>query len=664
MTATLIAPLEEVAERERWQRIEREERRAAFTAIQSLDIAAWAREHLMISPEENDGRKEKYDPDLMPWHPPIWDAMGSLEVRKVIGVLPAQVGGKTTLMKGDAGARIQNRPGPIIWGVPRDTKDVKTWSKDRIDPMLRDVECLRALVSDDTRDKNNTIARKQFPGGYLAVVGMTQSADLQARPVAIIRIDELDQIKRDAGRQGSPLRQLSTRMKKFIHRNLAAFSTPTNEGDSPIMEEYETTDQGKWNVPCPLCKYMQVLRFGSKELRWGLKWNDGNPETAHYVCENCLQPFGEHHKRTMNAAGRFIADFPERTTDRGFWMNALVGMFDGSRWPILIKEFLEAKNSYLKLKQFINTVLCETFNDKTTKLEAHVMSGRLEKYAAEVPHGAAVLVRAVDTMDDRLEMGVFAFGAGRETWPIDYEYLPGNPSTPVPWRLLDKAREKVYRHASGRPLRPIVCFVDKLGHNSLHVDAWTKAHQYDAEPAFSIHGDGRENHPILGQPVWNKHTRQTTYAIGTWAAKYEILKRLNEILPPDGAMRELPTKDPGAPMKRQWVDPMRRVPGYFHLPDADWFTLEQLKQLTDGEKLIEEPMRGRLVKKWVVGYANHYLDLAVYALAGLYRLGPRVVLEQLGIMADALSGDWDGRELPPETGRRRRRVRSSGVQVT
>jgi phage terminase large subunit GpA-like protein len=633
----LDAPLERAVRQ--CDRIDQDERRRAFAPLRRLVTSAWCDQYLWLSPEDNNGQLEKYDSTRTPWHRKILDALGSLDVQRVVAMLPSQVGGKTTIMKGDFGARVHQRPSPMLWGVPRD-KDVRIWSKERIDPLVRDVPVLRGLVTDETRDKANTIARKGFPGGYLGIIGMSRAADVQARPVGVIRVDEIDRAPREAGNEGSGLAHLKTRMKAFRYRSLGIFGTPTNAGDSPIVDEYETTNKCRWQVPCPHCHQLQVLMMGGKDVKWGLKWDKDSPETTvHYVCEHCLQSIDERHKGQMNAGGDFVPQSPEITTDVGFWMNALVGMFDGSRWPYLVKQFLEAKSDPLKLKQFVNTVLCETYEDKTTRLEVHILFARAEQYAADVPDGVAYLTRAVDTQDDRLEGMVVGYGHNRETWPIDYEYLEGDPGTPVPWRRLDQWRTKLYRHTSGRLLRPGVCFIDSLGHHTSHVHGWVRHQARNEERTFAISGDGRETHPILSKPTWHKHARLTTYRVGTWQAKFDILTRLNGI-----------DLDPGE----------TRAAGYIHIPDAPWFTAELLKQIANSEKLVENTVRGKLVKYWQVLGPNHGLDLMVYALAALYFLGGKTVYDGLEAMAAQLSAPFNPGEKPPlpPAGRR---MRSAGV---
>lgn len=610
-------------------RIERSERQRAFTPIQRLRTSEWADRHLMLSPEDT-GELVKYNSALTPYHRAIMDSLGDIRVRRVVGMLASQLG-KTTIMKADLGARIDQRPSPILWAVPRD-KDVSIWSKERVDTLLRDTPVLRGKVVDATRDKRTTIARKLFPGGYVALVGMGQPADVAARPVPVVRVDEYDRAPRQAGTkergEGSPLGLLRRRMSKFAYRSLGIFSTPTTTDHSPIVDEYETTDQRELYVPCPHCATFQVLKWGGPDEKFGIKWNDGNPDTAYYLCEECGCCIDERHKRQMLARHEWRPTHPDRP-DHGYRANALISPFDGARWPHLIEEWYKTKTSSMELKQFVNTILCETYDDRTTHIEVGTLAQRLEVYEAEVPRGVAVLTRSVDTQDDRLEMAVWGFGPERETWPIDYEYIPGDPATPVPWRRLAELLGKTYRHHSGRELRPIATLIDAMGHKTTHVHAFAKRYVRDQCPVYPISGaDELQGHPFLSKPTFDKHNRITKYRVGTWALKHDILTRLVGIEKPDDWA-------PGTP-----------IPGYFHLPNADWFSGEQLSQL-QSEHLVEKVVRNRLVRLWEVRGPNHYLDLAVYGLAALYLLGLKTVTEGLEPMAKALCEPYDGEESAP-----------------
>ena len=58
-------------------------------------------------------------------------------------------------------------------------------------------------------------------------------------------------------------------------------STPTDKGASRIEAAYEESDKRRYFVPCQDCGEHQVLKWSN------VKWEEGKPASAEYVCEHC-----------------------------------------------------------------------------------------------------------------------------------------------------------------------------------------------------------------------------------------------------------------------------------------------------------------------------------------------------------------------------------------
>ena len=88
------------------------------------------------------------------------------------------------------------------------------YSKTRISPMIRDTKVLSRIFYDvkdgaqqntsKTRDGNNTILSKIFPGGRLIMCGANSPAGLASRPIRILLADEVDRFPASAGGEGDP----------------------------------------------------------------------------------------------------------------------------------------------------------------------------------------------------------------------------------------------------------------------------------------------------------------------------------------------------------------------------------------------------------------------------------------------------------------------------
>jgi len=87
----------------------------------------------------------------------------------------------------------------------------------------------------------------------------------------------------------------------FTRRKIFLVSTPTVHGISRIEKEFESSDKRYFFVPCPHCNHYQVLKWPQ------IKWQDKNPNTAHYVCIECNGKIENHQKTEMLARGEWRA---------------------------------------------------------------------------------------------------------------------------------------------------------------------------------------------------------------------------------------------------------------------------------------------------------------------------------------------------------------------
>jgi phage terminase large subunit GpA-like protein len=111
---------------------------------------------------------------------------------------------------------------------------------------------------------------------------------LASRPIRVLLLDEIDRYPASAGAEGDPTAIAESRTATFPNRKIIRVSSPTIKG-APIDQAWELSDQRWFHVPCPHCGHEQKLEFGGKDTTHGLKWDAGQPETAHYVCARAPQ---------------------------------------------------------------------------------------------------------------------------------------------------------------------------------------------------------------------------------------------------------------------------------------------------------------------------------------------------------------------------------------
>ena len=275
-------------------------------------------------------------------------------------------------------------------------------------------------------------------------------------------------------------------------------STPTIEGRSRIADWFSRGTMERFHLPCPHCGEFQPLVWGDGSGA-GLRWQDHDPATVVYACVNgCV--IEESHKLELLERGRWVAEHPERTGHRSFHLWSAYCPLPGAAWPKLVAEFLEARKARDKLQVFTNTVLGETWVDRGEAPEWQRLYDRREAWEpGTVPAGGLFLTAGADVQRDRIEVSVWAWGRGKESWLIDHRLLAGDPFTEGPWQALSALLGETWRHAYGVELALTLLAIDAGDGVTMEaVKAWVRS----AGPrVMAIKGSSQALAPILGLPA-------------------------------------------------------------------------------------------------------------------------------------------------------------------
>ena len=294
-----------------------------------------------------------------------------------------------------------------------------------------------------------------MPGAVVTISGANSPASLASRPIRFAWADEVDKWPASVGTEGDPLALLIRRQTAFRRRKTYLVSTPTVAHASRIWDWWEVSDQRRWYTPCPRCGEAFVIEWSH------LRWDDGLPATARIECPACGARLGDRERPAMMAAGQWRATAPF-TGVRGYHCWEVV-----APWRSLaeiVTSFLVAKRSIETLRVWRNTCVAELGEEPGESVDPSHLLLRREAYPAEVPRGVCGLVCGVDMQDDRLEALVCGYGPGEECWVIARESLPGDPSRPEVWALLDQLLLRGWAHESGLDLRILSTAIDTAGH--------------------------------------------------------------------------------------------------------------------------------------------------------------------------------------------------------
>jgi phage terminase large subunit GpA-like protein len=493
----------------------------------------------------------------------------------------------------------------------------KRYSRQRLTPMIEASATLRRKVSENrSRDDANTTLLKEFAGGFMALAGANSAAGLRSMPVRDIFLDEIDDYPQDVDGEGDPIALAEARQSTFARRKRLLTSTPTTKDFSRIEQRYQESDRCRYHVPCPHCQAMQPLDWGADKPH-GMRWDrsptgQALPETVRYVCRDCGAEIREHHKPAMLAAGRWVAEVPERSAGRlrGYQLSSLYSPLGWLSWETLVIEWEKAVTAKRSgdlslLRAFINTRLAETFEESGDRADEHALRQR----AANIPTGVVtwglyVATMGVDVQGDRIEAYTWAWGRNQERQLVDRAVFWGDPGLPEtepgsPWAQLTKLRRTPLQHASGRIVPLLATFIDSGGHSTQAVYAY--AREYRHGHVHACKGSSQSGRAVLGKPSqvdvnWRGQRLKAgvkLWPIGTDTAKGEVYASLR-------------TARPG--------------PGYTHMSRN--LPAEVFEQIT-AERLVTKWINGHSKLQWVnpPGRRNEALDCAVYAMAAAHYVG-------------------------------------------
>jgi phage terminase large subunit GpA-like protein len=530
----------------------------------------------------------------------------SHSARRIVFMKAAQVGA-TEAGNNWIGYCIHQAPGPFL-AVQPTTDLAKRLSQQRIEPLVEECPELRELILPArSRDSGNTVLAKRFAGGQLVLTGANSAVGLRSMPARWLFLDEVDAYDGDVEGEGDPVALAEARTRTFGHRaKIFLVSTPTIHGLSRIEREYEASDGRRYFVPCPYCAHMQWLRFER------LSWEKGRPETAEYLCEGCDRGIAEHHKTAMLAEGEWRAT--NACSDPhviGFHISGLYSPVGWLSWATIAREWEQAQGNDAALKAAKNTLLGETWQERGEAPDWQRLYERRENWQfGTVPIGALFLTAGADVQKNRIEVDVWAWGRGLESWLVDHIVIDGGPEQAETWEDLVLLLDRTWPHAHGSRIGIAKLAID-TGYEAPAVYAWARRVGHaQVAPIKGVEGFNRAA-PVAG-PTYvdvteggrklRRGARLWTVAVATFKSETYRFLRL------------------ATPTDEEFAAGSKFPAGYVHLPrgtDAEW-----VKQLVAEQLVTVKTKRGFTRLEWQkMRERNEALDCRVYARAAAWLVG-------------------------------------------
>lgn len=561
-----------------------------------LTVSEWSDQYRYLSAESS-AEPGRWRTDRAEYQRGILDAISDPATETVVVCSSAQVG-KTEILNNAAGYHIHQDPAPML--VLQPTIEMgEAWSKDRLAPMLRDSPALRGRVADaKARDSGNTLRHKTYPGGHITVAGANSPASLASRPIRILFCDEVDRYPASAGTEGDPVSLAKKRTTTFWNRKIVLTSTPTITGASRIEAAYEESDKRRFWIPCPDCGEHQALVWEQ------VRWSSDDATTAAYHCIGCGVAWSDAARMASIRRGEWRAEKPFLGT-AGFHLSELY-----SPWRKLsetVADFIAAKGSTERLKTFKNTSLGLSWQEAGEAPDWNRLIERREPFPmGVVPKDALVLTAGIDNQaaPERLEIAVWAWAPGYQSWLVDTQQIHGSPAANEPWDEVAKLLEKDWPIEGGGTIKISKAAADTGGQHTAGV--YTQIRRLRSQRLV----------PIKGVPGWNKSSpvngptmvdvteagRKIKRGLRLWTVAVDVFK--SELY------------------RRLWLargDGDGYPAGWVHLPEG--MDAEQVKQLVAEELVTVQDRRGFSKVEWKKTRANEQLDMCVYARAALSVMG-------------------------------------------
>jgi phage terminase large subunit GpA-like protein len=559
-----------------------------------LTVSEWAERYRMLSTKES-AEPGRWRNARTPYLREIMDCLSPASpVERVVLMKGAQVGG-TELGLNWVGYAIHHAPGPmmIVWPT---TEMAQRNSKHRIDPLIEESPVLKDIIAPPrSRDSGNTVLMKEFRGGVLVMTGANSAVGLRSMPVRYLFLDEVDAYPLDVDGEGDAIHLAEARTRTFARRKILLVSTPTIAGASIIEREYEASDQRRYFVPCPHCGHRQWLRFER------LRWERGQPETAVYLCESCEAAIAEHHKSRMLELGEWMAQ--GIGTSAGFHLSSLYSPW--RKWREIAasweKAAMSESRSVATIKAFKNSELGEAWVEEGEALDWQRLLERREDYSlGSVPAGGLLLTAGADVQKDRIEVSIWAFGRGKESWLVEHRVLMGDTARDAVWKHLGELVAETWTHASGARL-PLARLALDTGFATQ--EAYTFVRLARDPRVMAVKGSAK-GAALVGTPTavdattGGKKLRRgiKLFTVAVGIAKLEFYNSLRKVpeVAEDGVTIRYPT-------------------GFVHLPKVD---AEYLQQLCAEQLITRRDRNGYPVREWQkMRERNEALDCYVYARA-------------------------------------------------
>ena len=531
----------------------------AFIPPPKLSLVEWCEANITLSPATS-AISGPYRVKQTPYLRGFFDAVDDPTIRKVVLMKGSQLGMSQCAINIVA-FHIAHKPGPMMLIQPT-LRMASDFSKDRLIPLLKDTPATRSKC-DFSHLGGTSSLHIVFNGGTCAIAGANSPASLASKPAAIAIVDEVDRAPISIKKEGNPISLVARRLATYKNYKFILISTPTVKNFSNIEQEYKSSDQRRYFIPCPHCDHKQTLEWDN------VKWTEGKPKSARYYCRECGAGWTDIQRWKSIDKGDWIATAPYNGT-AGFQISELNSKFVAL--SKMVQEYEEAKaGGEETYRVWVNTCLGLPYSNDAEPVTIDDLLARKEDFnTASIPNNCRYMVATADVQDNRIEALVTAFGPDQEQYLIKHSVFYGSPDDPLVFEEFVKLYDDTYYKQDGSILKPAVALIDSRGHFTGAILHFANEQMRKRKKIFPIAGITGDKTALFARTPKTSDTYKGMkyYTVGVNTARDMIFERLKNTTPgkryihisdtiSDDAVKQLRNEIPevvkhGHKLKRIW----------------------------------------------------------------------------------------------------------------
>jgi phage terminase large subunit GpA-like protein len=602
----------------------------ALRPAAAVDLVAWTERSIIFGQDEP--MPGRYSFEQFPFFRPIMEALSPEDPTRVVTFKKsAQIGG-TVLADSFLLGWLDLAPAQLMCVHPT-LPQAKKWVFGKVKPKVRNSPVLQQVISfDNPKDAKVTeLLFERLDGrGSVMATGANSSASLSQHTIKAQVQDDLS--KWENNDAGDPETQADSRSKAYEDAKILKVSTPLEEGSCKISRAFHRGTQEHWHVPCPHCQTLQPLEWAFMQRNIDAALDEGRPaqEGAFFTCQGCEAPIGEKHRAWMvdpaNGATMVPHNLNPAPGERSFYIWAAYAPLES--WGRIASAYATARGDQAKERTFLNDGVGLTYKIAGEAPDYHALMERGESNPiarrSHLAPGHYFLFAGVDVQENRVEVGLWAFGPNLRRQPVDHIIIAGSIAGAEGddvMAQLDKLLLQSWPDFWGKPIQIRQLAID-VGYERQKVLDWVKRHP--PSRVAPVVGARSDHAPAIGMA----QTRQTA-PNGKRIAAERIVYEVG-----GGALKAYLYGD------LRKGDPLARG----HVALGKGFSLDWYEQLTSEVRSEVENKRGHRQYQWVrlKGRRNEVLDCAVYAHWAAEMMGwKRTTDDAWAAIAQAMDGPAD-----------------------